>query len=100
MNRLVDNGVEITDPSAILAEQAHYYENLYSDKVHKSNTEIEEYINNVTTPCLGYDECMKCEGPITLEESLNALKTMKNNKSPGNDGISAEFYKKILGCFW
>ena len=38
----------------------------------------------------------KCEGLITESEYLNALKCMKNKKSPGSDGITAEFYK----IFW
>ena len=37
-----------------------------------------------------------CEGPITAEECLAALKTFQRNKSPGRDGLTAEFYL----CFW
>ena len=36
---------------------------------------------------------MSCEGPLTLAEYLESLKTMKTGKSPGTDGIPAEFYK-------
>ena len=36
------------------------------------------------------------EGLLTYEELSNALKCRKNNKSPGSDGFSAEFFK----CFW
>ena len=37
-----------------------------------------------------------CEGQLTENECLNALKDMKNNKSPGSDGLTTEFYK----IFW
>ena len=37
-----------------------------------------------------------CEGHITEAECINALKNMKNQKSPGSDGITVEFYK----LFW
>ncbi len=37
-----------------------------------------------------------CDGPITIEECLKVLPLFKNNKSPGNDGITMEFYKH----FW
>ena len=37
-----------------------------------------------------------CEGLITAEECLAALKTFQHNKSPGTDGLSAEFYLR----FW
>ena len=39
---------------------------------------------------------IKCEGEITESECINALKSMKNKKSPGTDGITVEFYK----LFW
>ena len=38
----------------------------------------------------------KLEGIITREEALLVLKNMKNDKSPGADGFTSEFYK----FFW
>ena len=37
-----------------------------------------------------------CEGLITEAECISALKNMNNQKSPGSDGITVEFYK----LFW
>ena len=37
-----------------------------------------------------------CEGLVSDNECLNALKEFKNAKSPGSDGFSAEFYR----FFW
>ena len=34
-----------------------------------------------------------CEAGISLDEITEAINSQKNNKSPGNDGLSAEFYK-------
>ena len=42
------------------------------------------------------DQRLSCEGELTEQECLKALKNMKNMKSPGNDGITTEFYK----FFW
>ena len=36
------------------------------------------------------------ERPITKQELTNAILDMENNKSPGPDGISGEFYKTFL----
>ena len=33
------------------------------------------------------------EGEITLDETLIAIKSLANEKSPGCDGLTAEFYK-------
>ena len=42
------------------------------------------------------DERKRCEGLLTAAECLESLKTMESNKTPGTDGIPAEFYK----IFW
>ena len=34
-----------------------------------------------------------CEGIISIEEVKRALQSMNNNKSPGSDGFTVEFYK-------
>jgi exonuclease III len=47
-------------------------------------------------PTLSRDLSDSCEGPITGEEVWLALKDMKNNKSPGPDGLPAEFYKSFF----
>ena len=37
-----------------------------------------------------------CEGEVSIEEVSEALKTFKDNKVPGNDGLSSKLYK----TFW
>ena len=39
-----------------------------------------------------------CEGEITLEECTTALNSFSNNKSPGVDGLTYEFYKTFWDC--
>ena len=39
------------------------------------------------------EEAQTLEGKITYAELLHALKQMKNEKSPGLDGYTAEFFK-------
>ena len=34
----------------------------------------------------------RCEGIIAKRDCWDALSSMNNNKSPGNDGLSKEFY--------
>ena len=53
-------------------------------------------------PTLKAEESLKFEGMLTLKEAGQTLKNMKNNKSPGTSGFSADFYKtfwKQLGNF-
>ena len=45
---------------------------------------------------LNEEEQKSCEGLLTERECLKALKTMEAGKTPGSDGLPAEFYK----VFW
>ena len=47
-------------------------------------------------PILTEEQSQTFEGPITECELLNALKSMPNNKSPGNDSLTKEFEE----TFW
>ena len=45
---------------------------------------------------LNTEQQQHCVGMLTLHECLAALKTFNENKSPGMDGFTAEFYLR----FW
>jgi hypothetical protein len=47
-------------------------------------------------PKLNENQKQSLEGEISLPELTSALKRMKNNKSPGSDGFTADFFK----FFW
>ena len=46
---------------------------------------------NVTS--LNEEEKSSCEGVVSEDECLRTLKEFKNCKSPGTEGLSAQFYK-------
>ena len=56
-----------------------------------------EYLGNINTPKLQDNDIKCCEGKLTLKECWEALNSIKNNKSPGNDGFTKEFYVCFLG---
>ena len=89
-------GVINTDDK-ILQEAKSFYQNLYSTLSDQANLSYEDifFPQNFTE---GLDEQSKneCEGLLTDVECLGSLKTMASNKSPGTDGLPAEFYK----VFW
>ena len=71
---------------------------------HRSNGEIEEtsfqpddemmedFLGNLPAPTQQEMETLSCE--ISEEEVKLVIENSSNNKSPGLDGISYEFYKK------
>ena len=48
-------------------------------------------MKTLNLPKLTDNESRLCEGELTKRECWEALQTMGNNKSPGNDGLSREF---------
>ena len=57
---------------------------------------IDAYLDNIPLPKLTNEQTLSCEGIISEDEKFKSLKSIHNNKSPGNDGLSKEFYE----CFW
>ena len=93
---ILDSGEEILKQEDILKEQKNYYENLYSEKLNTSREAINEQLSKLPGPKLSDDVARGLEGHITMKELSQALKYMKNDKSPGLDGFSSEFFK----FFW
>ena len=95
---LLTDEQESTNPSIILNEIYSFYSNLYDEK---TDVEIDQtscpFLNNHDQiPKLSVPMRDSCEGELTQAECYKALSAFKNNKTPGNDGLSAEFYK----VFW
>ena len=94
IHKLNINDTIITDPKDILNEQMKFYESLY-EKRNLPGTQYDFFPDDFNQ-ILTEEEKKVCEGLITEDECKTALQTMKNNKSPGSDGITTEFYK----LFW
>ena len=74
-----------------------FYVNLYTSKDEQlEDITLENIIDKDVVNVLNDDSANKLEGKITYQEALLALKHMKNDKSPGPDGFTVEFYK----FFW
>ena len=65
---------------------------MYITRSNKTEDECIAYLRNINIPKLTDDERNVCEGKLTKMEIWYALNSMGNNKSPGNDGLSKEFY--------
>ena len=93
ISRLCVNNVISTNQKEILTEIQTFYKNLYN-KREMSNSKYNFFDQSINK--LSNIDQIKCEGEITESECINALKSMKNQKSPGTYGITVEFYK----LFW
>lgn len=88
-----EDGKIITKQKDILEEVKNFYENLYRYKEPERGININEILNTQNCSTLTDEEKNKLEGDIQDEEIGFVLKNMKNNKSPGSDGFTAEFFK-------
>ena len=52
-----------------------------------------ELLANDNIPTLSEHLKVMCEGTLSCDECLEALKKFPYGKAPGNDGLTAEFYK-------
>lgn len=93
-----DDGTILTDQNEILEETRKFYDTLYSSRDNNLiDIDLDTEFQNVNLPKLSKLESDSLEGLISYEEASVALKNMKNNKSPGSDGFSADFFKAFWG---
>ena len=86
-----DDGSEITNQKLILNEVKAFYEYLYKSNDNSSNSiDNNSFFNDLI------NSLIVLWGNIKRDEATAVLKNMKNNRSPGTSGFSADFYK----VFW
>ena len=92
-NITLDTGYSITDPKEILKELEYFYKDLYKSKTSDRTNCL---LVNDTPLTFTEQQKVACEGMVTLAECNESLKSFKLNKSPGPDGLPAEFYLAFL----
>ncbi len=85
------DGTLTKDPEKILKEQSRFYEHLFT-----SDENIQFNIQNDNNPSISDRDKVLMDRDISIDDLKHALKCMPNNKTPGCDGLPADFYK----VFW
>lgn len=86
-----DENIVITDPKVILREEKEFFKRLY-----RKEQEGELDIHNASEIKLSEADKKDLEKELSILDLANAVKQMENLKTPGHDGIPADFYK----VFW
>ena len=94
IRRLQINSEIITNEKKILQEERLFYKNLYSSK--GVSPEALKVLKDLRVPCISQDQNESLARDISEEECFEAICTFSNDKTPGSDGLPAEFYK----TFW
>ena len=88
----------VTDPKKILGVIEGFYSGLYKkDDLEPSENLMNTFLENPPMPRLSVDDSQVCEGKLTIEECVKSLNSFEPNKSPGNDGLTVEFYNFLVG---
>ena len=92
---LLDNRKETTTLSEITLTLKEFYENLFQKTIAKSVSDIEIFLSDIHLPTISDENYTICGDEIT-EDNLVALKSILDDETSGNEGLSKEFYK----TFW
>ena len=92
VRKLIVSNHEIADPQLIEQEIVFFYKSLFKNNIKKMLSEQTNFLDTLQIPKLSDNDCLLCEGELSESELYDALKNMPNNKSPGNDGLTKEFF--------
>ena len=97
INKLVDEntGEALLTQEKITDHAVTFYQNLFSTAAH-CHQDTDSYLAECNLNNIPEMLVDKLDQPITLEEMDQVVKSFKKGKSPGWDGLTAEFYQH----FW
>ena len=72
-----------------------FYNELYTSEK-PTVDDINTFLDRVNLPVLTQEKQNICEGIISMQGCEEALKTIKSNKSPGDDGLPIDFYRTLV----
>ena len=93
IKKLIIDDTEVTDQTCILNHIKDFYDALFKKRKQKTMTEIKDLLNVIDVPKLSEDQVKSCEEDLTEKYLYNSLRSMQNDISPGNDGLTKGFYK-------
>lgn len=95
IDRLQTNDRVLDKPKEIATYCSKFYNNLYTSRYCDNSAKLFfDSVNQIKVISLEDKEA--CDGGIAQSEIEQAIKSLKNNKSPGSDGLTAELYKMFV----
>ena len=96
-----ENNTILSNPKLILEEEANFYKQIYSSKsTDPENKTFASFFESVGLTLLNKGEADQCEGLLTIEECAKTISNFQNDKTPGTDGFTVEFYRRFWNLLW
>ena len=70
-----------------------FYETLFKKCEQKSPAEIKRFLNHINIPRLSEEKAKFCEKDLSEKDLFDSLKSIQNDRTPGNDGLTKNFMK-------
>ena len=96
IRKIIVNDQKIADPNEILNEIRNFYDSLFKKGDSKPLSQINDFLDMVQLPKLDITEINECDNELSEKELYISLMSVQKNKSPGNDGLTKEFFV----AFW
>ena len=93
IRKLIIDEKQIDGNIEILKKTENFYETLFKTQSFKNVSEIENFLCGIVTPSLNNGQIKLSKKDLPETDLYNAMKNMQNNKSPGSDGLTKEFYE-------
>ena len=101
----LDNGEVKSQRNDIEKELEKFYSDMYTSRVEvtegvEERRSFEFFIDSVDIPKLSDEDQQLLEKDLTLEELKEAVSSFSDNKTPGEDGFTKEFYETFFDLIW
>ena len=93
IRKLIVEEKEITDHKKISKSTKAFYKTLFKRNLSKTNVERQQFFNSLSTKTLTNEQNDLCKNKIIVD----SMKNMINNKTPGNNILTKQFYETFWG---
>ena len=98
----LENQETISNPTQVNKEIEGFYRKMYTTKInvnmdnHTLEQKFNDFIEDLNIPQLNDEEKSSLDKDLTISELKEALDSFADNKSPGEDGFTKEFYQTFF----
>ena len=96
LRKICSETQEITDLPKINTAIFDFYANLFKEKLKTNIESLNNFLSALSIPSLSDTQKQICEEELTEKDIYESMISFDNNKSPGNNGLTKEFYQ----TFW